>query len=383
MPMRTARSTYARIVDTPAIIKLLVYISLFGNLAIGCAFLIAVGWNETSISLLLTALISGGLLLLHRAGFYQAAGLTLYLIVSLVLTFNVSIGHAIYDEAMIAYPLLIIFSGLIFGKRASILVTAISVAELIFIFIMAQAGHVRPFKGALSVDLEETITTAIILIASGFLVWVVIDIIESAVESIQRSELEFENAYELTLAAWAKALELRCREEPGHSARVTSLATALAEAMALDADQIKAIMLGSLLHDIGKMGIPENVLLKEEEFSPQERELVKTHTRLAAGILQDIDYLKAALDVVRSHHERFDGSGYPAGLRGSEIPLAAQIFSIADSWDSLRGSRPCRSAWSDQEALEYIQSQSGKKFDPDVVEAFVAFVGMQDVKEAL
>jgi len=376
-------SSYARIVDTPAVVKTLILISLFGNLAIGVVYWLENGIQETSISLFIVALVSLGLLFLHRFGYSQAAGLILYLLISLMLTFNISIGHAIYDEAMIAFPLLIIFSGLIFGKRASVLVTGITVFQICLIYILAQAGHVRPFGGAVQVRLEETITTLIILISSGFLVWVVIDIIENAVEKILLSEQELENAYDLTLAAWAKALELRGREAPGHSGRVTTLATLLAEQMGIDEGKVWHIRQGAMLHDIGKMGIPENILLKTNQLDRTEKQTLVQHTSMAKDIIKDIDYLSGALEIVSYHHERYDGSGYPGELSGEKIPLSAQIFSIVDCWDMLRTRRPCREAKTDQEALVYLREQSGKKFNPEVVEAFLKMVDKYVLEESI
>jgi putative nucleotidyltransferase with HDIG domain len=242
---------------------------------------------------------------------------------------------------------------------------------MILVHILAQAGHVQPFGGAVQMKLDETITTIIILIATGFLVWIVVDIIENSVEKIIQAEVDLESAYEDTLAAWAKALELREREAPGHSTRVTSLATLLAEKMGLDSNVIKQIRQGALLHDIGKMGIPESILLKSEPLKPKEKKLLKEHTIMASGIISDIDYLEGALEVISHHHERYDGNGYPQKLNGDQFSLKAQIFSIIDNWDMLRVDRPCRKAWSDEKTLVYISDQSGKKFNPDIVEVFL------------
>lgn len=373
MPDRVT-SSYARIVDTPAIIKTLMLVSLFGSLLIGIVFWIGNGIQETSLSLFVISGICLVLIFIQRWGYYQISAFILYLVVSIILTLNISIGHAIYDEGMLAFPLLIVFSGLIFGKRSAVLVTSTTVLELILVFILAEGGYIRPFDGDIPVLLLDMITTLIILIATGFLVWVVIDIIESAVERIFQSERNLEDAYDLTLAAWAKALELREREEPGHSGRVTSLALQLAERMGLDQNQLKQIRHGALLHDIGKMGISEKILLKDTPIDSADRILLEKHPVLAAEIIEGIDYLAGANEIVSNHHERFDGTGFPRKIKGSEIPLNAQIFSIVDCWDMLRTTRPCKIGWSDGTALEYIKNQSGKKFDPRVVDAFLGLV---------
>jgi putative nucleotidyltransferase with HDIG domain len=341
---------------------------------IGLAFLISNGWQETSASLFLMGLLSLALLLVERKGFPQIAALFLYLLVSSILSFNISIGHGIYDEAMLVFPLLIIFSGLIFGKRSVVLVTGITVGQFTLIYSLAVTGQVQPFEGAVGMDLENTVTTLIILMATGFLVWLVIDIIEKAVLRISQSEMDVMEAYDQTLVAWARALELRKREEPGHSDRVSSLTTLFAEQLGLNDQRIRSAWQGALLHDIGKMGVPESVLLKKEAFNLRENALLREHPRLGSKLIEDIDYLRDAMDIVAHHHERYDGQGYPDKLSGDELPYEAQLFAIVDCWDVMRYSRPCREVYTDQEVKEYIKDQSGKKFHPDLVARFLEMI---------
>lgn len=368
------KSSYARIVDTPKIVRWLVMISIAGSLLVGIAYALAIGWQETSASLFLMGLLSLASLLFARWGYPQIAALVLYLVVSFILSFSVMIGHGIYDEAMLVFPLLIIFSGLIFGKRSVVLVTGITLAQFALIYSLALAGVVQPFQGAVAMDLENTGTTCIILLATGFLVWVVIDIIEHAVLRISRSELEVEEAYDQTLMAWAKALEMRNREDPGHSARVSSLTRLFAEQIGLSEESIRSLWQGALLHDIGKMGVPESILLKPEEFNPEEKEVLRMHPRLGSQLIERIAYLDGASDIVAHHHERYDGKGYPSGLSGDDVPYEAQLFAIIDCWDMIRTSRPCRKALSNREALDFINGQSGKKFHPEMVEHFLKLV---------
>lgn len=367
-------SSYARIVDTPGIVHLLLWITIAATTVIGATFWVVKGWQITTLSLFLVALISFFLLYLHKVGSSQTAGFILYLIVSSVITFNISIGHGIYDEGMLVYPLLIVFSGLIFGKRSAVLVTGITIAQMSLVYLLAQAGQVQPFEGAIQMPLEDTITTCIILMATGYLVWVIIDIVESAVERIYTSESELENAYNQTLIAWAKALELRNRENLGHSARVSSLTRLFAEHLSLDPDEIMAAWQGALLHDIGKMGISEGILLKPEGLEEEERRLVQSHPGLGSDLIQGIDYLAGARNVVNWHHERFDGTGFPEQLQGDQIPLIVQIFSVVDCWDTIRTGRPCRQAVSDAEALAFIKDQAGGKFNPMMVDQFSELV---------
>lgn len=379
--MSAKYSSYSRIVDTPGIVRLLLWISVVGSISIAIAYWISNGWQETSFSLFLMALISGALFILLRFGLTQVAGFLLYIQVSLIMTFNLSVGHAIYDEGILVFPLLIVFSGLIFGKRTAVLVTAISVSEIGFLHILGEAGHVLPFEGAIPLLMEDTITTSLILLATGFLVWAVVDIIEKSVEQINQSEIEIEGAYDQTLIAWAKALELREREDPGHSDRVTSLTSLFAEDIGLSPDEVKTIWRGALLHDIGKMGIPEKILLKSDSLDSEEKLINRTHPTLGKLVFEDVDYLHGALEVVMYHHERYDGQGYPDQLLGEEIPYQAQLFSIVDCWDVLRTDRPCQPSLTDEETLAYIQGQSGKKFSPGLVEKFMALVEKFGLKE--
>jgi len=187
----------------------------------------------------------------------------------------------------------------------------------------------------------------------------------------QQALLETAAAYETTLAGWARALDLRDRETEGHSQRVTDLTLQLARTMGIsDADAVH-IRRGALLHDIGKMGIPDSVLHKPSPLTAEEWELMRRHPTYAVQMLAPIEYLQPALAIPHCHHERWDGSGYPQGLCGEEIPLAARIFAIADIWDAIRSDRPYRAAWSEQRALEYVTSLSGTHLDPAVVSAFL------------
>lgn len=366
-----AASSYERIVGTPAIIRLLVLINLIATSVIGGSIWILSGWMKITLALLLTVLASLLIFLLQKAGYSQLAGFLLFLVVSSMITYIVGIEDGIYDEGMMVYPLLIVFTGLMFGKRSTVLVTGISINQIFLIHILAEAGIVQPFEGAVQMTYRDTMTSVIIILVSGYIIWLVIDIIESSVTQILQSEQNVEQAYNQTLIAWAKALEIRQREAPGHSAGVSSLASLLAEYIGLTPGQVKGVWQGALLHDIGKMGIPESVLLKPEAHTVEERLLIQTHTRLGEELIQGIDYLERARHIVASHHEYFDGQGYPEGLQGKQIPYPAQLFAVVDCWDTLRRERPCREAWTAEKTRAYLRSQSGKKFNPEIVEQFM------------
>ncbi|KAA3647151.1 MAG: HD domain-containing protein [Chloroflexi bacterium] len=192
-----------------------------------------------------------------------------------------------------------------------------------------------------------------------------------AVESLRQTKRDLEVAYAATLEGWSSALELRDSETAGHSQRVTEMTLRLAVAFGIPSNELIHISRGSLLHDIGKMGIPDNVLNKPGPLDEKEWEIMRTHPLLAHQLLSKISYLRPALEIPMWHHERWDGSGYPHGLKGEEIPLAARIFAVVDTWDALCSDRPYRPAWNEDKALEYLREESGKLYDPLVVEAFL------------
>ncbi|MBL8061564.1 MAG: PAS domain S-box protein [Anaerolineales bacterium] len=187
----------------------------------------------------------------------------------------------------------------------------------------------------------------------------------------RRAEANLAEAYDTTLEGWAKALELRDKETEGHSRRVTETTIAIARSMGIPEAEVEHIRRGAILHDIGKMGIPDDILRKNGPLTQEEGDIVEKHPTTAYDLLKPISFLERALDIPFSHHEKWNGSGYPRGLKGAEIPLAARIFAIADVWDALSTDRPYRNAWSREKVTEYILRESGKHFDPQVVEVFL------------
>lgn len=181
-------------------------------------------------------------------------------------------------------------------------------------------------------------------------------------------------AYDTTLEGWAKALELRDKETEGHSRRVTETTVAVARALGIPEDEVEYIRRGAILHDIGKMGIPDEILRKEGPLTDEEREIIRRHPDTSYELLRQIPFLKDALDIPYCHHEKWDGSGYPRGLQKFEIPLSARIFAVADVWDALSSDRPYRLAMSRGQSIQYLISESGKHFDPHVVNTFLRLI---------
>ncbi|MEI8132494.1 MAG: PAS domain S-box protein [Leptolinea sp.] len=184
-------------------------------------------------------------------------------------------------------------------------------------------------------------------------------------------------AYDSTLEGWAHALELRDRETEGHARNVVQMTVDLALAMGVDEAELEHIRRGALLHDIGKMGIPDSILLKPGALDDREWEIMRQHPEYAYQLLEPIVYLHKALDIPYCHHEKWDGSGYPRGLKGEEIPLVARIFAIVDVYDALRSDRPYRKAWSKEQTYQHLHEQASKHFDPRVVAKFLAMLDNQ------
>lgn len=188
------------------------------------------------------------------------------------------------------------------------------------------------------------------------------------------AEESLAEAYDTTLEGWAKALELRDKETEGHSRRVTETTVAVARAMSIPEDEVEHIRRGSILHDIGKMGIPDDILRKNGPLTDEERTIVKKHPVTAYELLSPISYLSKAIDIPYCHHEKWDGTGYPRGLKGEDIPLSARIFAAADVWDALSNDRPYNKAWSREKIIQYFKDETGKHFDPMIAKLFLSMV---------
>jgi PAS domain S-box-containing protein/putative nucleotidyltransferase with HDIG domain len=186
-------------------------------------------------------------------------------------------------------------------------------------------------------------------------------------DNLQRSNIDLTLAYDATIEGWSRAMDLRDKETEGHTLRVTALALELAGLFGIKDEDLVGIRRGALLHDIGKMGVPDGILLKPGKLTDEEWQIMKKHPALAFEMLSPIRYLQSAIEIPYCHHEKWDGTGYPRGLKGEQIPLSARIFSIIDVWDALTSDRPYRNAWSNEKVLEYLRSEAGTSFDPEVV----------------
>ncbi|MBN1538384.1 MAG: GAF domain-containing protein [Anaerolineales bacterium] len=197
-------------------------------------------------------------------------------------------------------------------------------------------------------------------------------------KDLHSSNTQLTLAYDATIQGLSRALDLRDKETEGHTQRVADMTLRLARAFGMMDNELVHVRRGALLHDMGKMGIPDSILLKPGPLTEEEWEIMRLHPVYAYEMFSPIEYLRPALDIPYYHHEKWDGTGYPEGLKGDEIPLAARLFAVVDVWDALTSERPYRPAWSNEKALDYIREQSGKHFDPRAVDMFFAILQLQN-----
>ncbi len=337
----------------------------------------------TVIAMIIFLLVSRGAVRRGKAELVSnfLVGVNWIFITTIMIFFENGLRAPAYMASMIY---LIVYVGILHGRRSVILVTTLSILTSVIVGVMELQGiYLTEPKIP---DIRWTIVAQIIIYPGvAFLITRTLrnlklsnSLFREEAERRHQSELEvkklnreLEVAYETTLEGWAQALVLRDKETEGHSRRVTDLSIELGRKLFLDEDEIRNIFYGALLHDIGKMGIPDEILNKPGPLSPEERAIIEKHPAYAFELLKGIDYLQNALSIPYSHHENWDGTGYPQGLQDEEIPLLARIFALVDNWDALMSDRPYRNAWSREKTIKYIQEQSAIKFDPQMVEVFL------------
>ena len=205
----------------------------------------------------------------------------------------------------------------------------------------------------------------------------------SLVDDMLHKQTELINAYNQTIEGWASALALKEEETAEHSQRVSEMTVSIAKAMGMKEEDLYQVRLGALLHDIGKIGIPDSILLKAGKLTDNEWKIMRKHPEYAFQMLAPIAYLRKALEIPYCHHEKWDGTGYPRGLKGEQIPLSARIFAVVDVWDALTSDRPYRKAWPEDTVIEYIKKESGSHFDPEVVKCFMKLINESKEKSEI
>ena len=367
---------YERIINLPNTLIMILYVLMGGGaLSVIVLFLIHRKFSAVIIALSMLPILGCLLYWINRRGHHRIASLGAFLLTAAILTYIQIANNGLYDVSLLAYPAVIVFSSLLLGTRFVIPITLIMVVAASITHKLTIAGITTPYNGLLTSAITTsdmdywTIIAAIIL--TGVLVYIIMSIIEQNVTKILDSEYRIKLVYESTLKGWARALELRDHETEGHSQRVTELTVNLAKKLNITEEALTAVRWGALLHDIGKMSVPDAILLKPGKLTEEEFRIIKEHPNTARRLLENIPYLQSALIIPYGHHERWDGSGYPRGLTGEDIPLSARIFAVIDVWDALRSERPYKKAWTDEEAVSYLNKNAGTLFDPNVVRAFV------------
>ena len=263
------------------------------------------------------------------------------------------------------------------GTRAGWITTGLSILIYSAFSLLAYSGILETWmmpvadRTALALWVTGGATLMMLLVLIVVLLIRMNRFLINSLKAERRSTDDLVQTYDKTLEGWARALELRDIETAGHCHRVSEITKRIAGQAGIEDNGLIDLHRGALLHDIGKMGIPDSILLKPGKLTSEEFKQMQEHTTYAYDLLAHIPYLLKALDIPYCHHEKWDGTGYPRGLKGADIPLSARIFSVVDVYDALTSDRPYRRAWPEEQALAYIKERSGTEFDPSVVEAFV------------
>ncbi|MBN2044546.1 MAG: HD-GYP domain-containing protein [Anaerolineales bacterium] len=366
--------TYFEIINRRKVTLILQGLLLLATSLIG-GLLLFRGHNTPGQILLAFSVILIILLLLNLRGNYKASLIGLVWVSPVMLTLLMIEGEGLHDPGMAGFSLYVIAATLLMGKRYLPIAYGISIGMVAFIYISENAQLFSwTFDMRYTASFIDLITALVMLSIITAVLWIVMDIIEVTINKLITGEHQIKEAYDLTLEGWSRALEMRDKETRGHSRRVTLLTLKIGQRMGIPQEKLHHFRRGALLHDIGKMAIPDVILHKPGSLDEKEWKVIKKHPDYAYEMLKDIDFLEPALEIPLFHHERWDGQGYPKGLSGEEIPLAARIFAVVDNWDALNSNRPYRSAWNQEDVISYINQESGKKFDPQIVSIFLAII---------
>jgi len=328
-------------------------------------------WNIAAALFVMSVLCVPALWLNSRERYVLSASLTLVLTL-VVANYNLYASGGLQDSGMLVFPMIIIVGSLFFGRRAIPVLSFASIGSLAVLACLELKGIFSPAPSV--TDTGFCLSAGVLMMTSSALVWVILRNTENNIAHIKKAEAELLETYDLTLAGLAKALEFRDSETEGHSRRVVELSIRLAREMGCSQAELEQIQRGALIHDIGKMAIPDHILSKPGPLDDEEKRTMEKHTTYAKEMLDSISFLQPASVISYCHHERWDGNGYPRGLKGDEIPRPARLFSVVDQWDALSSERPYRKAWPKEKIIAHVRENSGKHFDPQVVEAFLRIV---------
>ncbi len=320
----------------------------------------------SAISLSLLVAVSLIALHLNHTQHFRLAAFVFGAAVLGVLDYALYEGKAsLHDPGIVVYPIFILCTTFLFGKQGLALSILFSIASVALLYLLEANRIFTPLYPS---SPNRVIGLSVLFVITALITWIVRETWENHLKSLEES-------YDLTLQGWAKALEYRDGETEGHSRRVTELCESLARKLRIKEEEIQIIRRGALVHDIGKMAIPDRILFKPGPLDDEERRIMQEHPSLATKMISGIPFLQPVSNIVYSHHEHWDGSGYPQGLRGEEIPLAARIFTIVDHWDALNSDRPYRKAWDKEQVISYLRENTGKIYDPAIIDVFLDLIG--------
>jgi hypothetical protein len=302
----------------------------------------------------LLVIFGSGLVFNHRVAARWAA---YYVLSMLVLVVSLIIPLVPLDLVYELYLIPVILASFVLAPLASFFVTALAVLASSMMILL---GHG---------SLRSLVLPVPVLLTAALMAYVLAARWEARLAEMNQKNNELTLAYDRAVEGWSRAIELADRETPGHTRRVTELALGIGRQAGLNEQELADLRRGALLHDIGKMYVPEQILMKAGALDEQEMAAMKRHPIYAYEMLSDIPFLRPAIEVALYHHEAWDGSGYPSGLEGEHIPRLARIFTVADVWDSLSTDRRYRLGWAKTQIKTYLLSESGRRFDPQVVEA--------------
>ena len=354
-------------------LNIILWATIAASLALGLTS-ISFGEIRAGLTILIlnpTCLIA---LYLNAKGYYNAAAAITSTLMLFTAVFDLFEQGSLHDDmGIVAIPVIVAVCSLFFGKRGIYIFSTLSILS-IFTIGYREINKILKPSLLLTTDVGDVVTVIILILCISIFVWVIIDNAERSLQRIKKQENEVRVSYELTLEGLTKALELRDGETEGHSRRVVELSVRLAERLGLTGDDLSKIKRGALLHDIGKLAIPDNILLKPGSLDDKEWYVMRQHPVYSMKILTDIPFLQSSICIPYCHHENWDGTGYPRGLKGVEIPLYARIFTIVDHWEALNSDRPYRKAWLWENALNYIKENRGKIYDPQIVDVFLNMI---------
>ncbi len=320
----------------------------------------------TTLSMLIVSLVVNAM---NRRGHFNAGAVVLCVVMYFSILIITMEGYGLWDVTLIAYPFFIAAGALFFGRKSVKYFVISVVAALVFLNYFQETGHVRTV--VVNGPGENLWFLLLIIIGCSLIVWYLIDSLEKSIKRTETSEKSMIATYDHTLAGWVKALEYRDKETEEHSKRVVEMTVRLARAMGVADANIEHYRRGALLHDIGKLTIPDSILLKKSSLTDKEMDVMRRHPLIAGEMLSSIGFLAPAIEIPVYHHEHWDGSGYPYGLKGEQIPFAARLFAVVDSWEALGSQRTYRSAWAQEVIIQYLIDNKGILFDPQVVDAFL------------